>query len=71
MIVDFFIFDDTTAQNIPNCSDDAGVHWGDTLWRRLSQLQAVLCSCSVKSEGGDDDFECCDDDDDDVKFASK
>ena len=38
------------------------------MWRRLSQLQAVLCPCSVKSEDTDDYFENCDDD---AKFASK
>ena len=69
MIVEFSIFDDTTAQNVRYCSDDTGVHWGDTLWRRLSQLQAVLCPCPVKSEDTDDYFENCDDDDDDDNDA--
>ena len=37
------------------CPDDTAVYRGDALWRRLSQLEAVLCTHTLESRLHDDD----------------
>ena len=41
--------------NHHHCSDDTAVYRGDALWRRLSQLEAVVCTHTLESRLHEDD----------------